>query len=113
VPIRILASHTYKLGGADWWGRDGFAGNVDAASNALTIRSFAAGTAFALAADRASSQRFLAARGGRAEHWLQAASYAEQGTSYYPEPLSGALPFDVESETRADLALQNCAGWRT
>lgn len=94
--ITAATFHTYRLGGRDWWGRDGLAGNFDKNSGALWIRSFAAGTAFAVAANRASSGHFFSGEDADRDSWLGPNPKSGKDLTYYPQPLHGALRYDLE-----------------
>jgi hypothetical protein len=105
--ITAAAFHTYRLGGRDWWGRDGLAGNFDEESGALWIRSFAAGTAFAIAADRASDAHFFSGQEADRDTWLGQNPKSGEKLTYYPQPLHGALRYDIElaPHSRAELMI--------
>lgn len=93
--VTAAALHTYRLGGRDWWGRDGLAGNFDEESGALWTRGFAAGTAFAIAADRASSAHYFSVKDEDCDTWLGANPKSGDKLAYYPQPLHGALRYEV------------------
>lgn len=76
-PVEVIAWHQFRLGGAEWWGRDGLAGQYDQKNDLVWIRSFAAGPVFALAADRPSTHH----------------AFEPAGVSYYPKPLTGSLHY--------------------
>ena len=105
--ITAAAFHTYRLGGRDWWGRDGLAGNFDEEAGALWIRSFAAGTAFAIAADRASDAHFFSGQDADRDTWLGPNPKSGEKLTYYPQPLQGALRYDIElaPHSRAELMI--------
>jgi hypothetical protein len=103
--IRVLASHAYKLGESEWWGRDGLAADFDRESDVLWMRSFAAGTVFAIASDRISSQQFLAARKEDCANWLDSMSVMTDKLSYYPQPMYGALRYDLDLKPRSRTTL--------
>jgi hypothetical protein len=92
--VKLLAAHTYRLGGASSWGRDGLAGTYDASADCVWIRSFAAGTVFALAGDHSSGAHFVGK--GELQHWRDPASNVAQGFTYHPEPLHGGLEYSLE-----------------
>ena len=94
--VRMLACLTYRLGPETWWGRDGLAGGFDSERNALLIRSFAAGTVFSVAGSRAPAAHFLAANCGDFSEWPKAASKISATTSYYPNPLHGAVRYELQ-----------------
>jgi len=105
--ITAAAFHSYRLGGRDWWGRDGLAGNFDEESGSLWIRSFAAGTAFAIAADRASDAHFFSGLEADRGTWLGQNPKSGEKLTYYPQPLHGALRYDLElaPHARAELMI--------
>lgn len=94
--ITAAAFHTYRLGGRDWWGRDGLSGNFDEESGALWIRSFAAGTAFAIAADRASDAHFFSGKDADRDTWLGQNPKSGEKFTYYPQPLHGAMRYNLQ-----------------
>lgn len=103
-PVRVIARQTYRLGGASWWGRDGLAGQFDSDADALWIRSFAAGTVFAIAGSRTSAAHFL---DKVEQEWLKSPSIVSEATSYHPQPLHGALRYDLQltPNSRAELTI--------
>ena len=98
--IAMAAFHTYQLGGQDWWGRDGLAGNFDEDSGALWIRSFAAGTAFAVAANQPSDAHFFSNQNPDRDTWLGPGPKSGVKLAYYPQPLHGGLRYHVELAPR-------------
>lgn len=92
--IRILAIETYRLGAAEWWGRDGLTGTFDTKSGVLSLRSFAAGTVSALAGSLSSSAHFISNKEEEIGSWFEGASSSEPA-SYYPEPQHGGLRYEV------------------
>lgn len=94
--LQVLAAHTYRLGGRDWWGRDGLAGGFDQDAAALWIRSFAAGTAFVVAASRPSERQFFSNKDADRETWLGPSPKGEDKLAYYPQPLHGGLRYQVD-----------------
>ncbi|HEY7209986.1 MAG TPA: trehalase family glycosidase [Bryobacteraceae bacterium] len=108
--VRLLARHTYRLGGAVWWGRDGLAGSVEPETESVSIHSFAAGTVATVSTSRRPAAYFVSATDKETEGWLEAAESAQQATSYYPEPMHTALRFEIalegnkESEIKIVLA---------
>jgi hypothetical protein len=113
--IRVLASHTYKLGAANWWGRDGLAGEFDASKDSLWIHGFAAGTVFALTGSRRSSAHFLALREEDRKGWIDSESIVADKVSYYPQPLHGALRYDLalEPHSQAEIVVVMTRGANT
>lgn len=103
--VRALASHEYKLGGSDWWGRDGLAANFAGRADVLWIRSFAAGTVFAITSDQVSSQQFFAVKQEDRNKWLDSSSIVKDKLSYYPQPLYGGLRYDLELQPHSQSAL--------
>jgi len=105
--VTAAAFHTYRLGGRDWWGRDGLAGNFEDESGTLWIRGFAAGTAFAIAGDRASSGHYFSTKNEDCDTWLGASPKNGEKLAYYPQPLHGALRYEIElaPHGRAELVV--------
>ena len=105
--VTAAAFHTYRLGGRDWWGRDGLAGNFDEESRALWIRGFAAGTAFAIAGDRASGAHFFSGKDEDCDTWLGTEPKSGEKLAYYPQPLHGALRYEIDlaPHGRAELVV--------
>ena len=99
--IRILASHTYILGGSQWWGGDGLAGDFDDSADSLWIRSFAAGTVFAVASSHRSSGHFFSTRDEDRKTWLSSDATSGQKLSYGPQPLHGGIRYDLALEPNA------------
>lgn len=94
--ITAVAFHTYRLGGSDWWGRDGLAGNFDRDADALWIRSFAAGTAFTIASTRRSDGQFFSSLDADLDTWLGPNPKVGDKLTYYPKPLHGGLRYELE-----------------
>lgn len=103
--IRVLASHAYKLGNSEWWGRDGLAANFNRIADVLWIRSFAAGTVFAITSDQVSSQQFIAVKREDRDKWLDSPSILRDKVSYYPQPLYGGLRYDLEVHPHSQSTL--------
>ncbi len=103
--IRVLASHAYKLGNSEWWGRDGLAAKFDRIADVLWIRSFAAGTVFAITSDQVSSQQFVAVKPEDRDKWLDSPSILRDKVSYYPQPLYGGLRYDIDIHPHSQSAL--------
>src|SRR5579883_36926 len=93
--VQVLASHTYKLGGSQWWGGDGLAGDFDQNTDCLWMRSFAAGTVFAVSASRRSAGRFFSTREEDRRTWLGSNAVNGEKLSYERQPLHGGLRYDV------------------
>jgi len=94
---RLIAAHEYQLGNAEWWGGDGVAAAYDAHADAWVTRSFAAGPAFAVAADAASR---LHSTMSPAE-WTEGAATPgspQVTTVYATEPLRVAMTYDITPE---------------
>lgn len=110
--VQVLAAHTYRLGGSQWWGGDGLAGGVDAISDALWIRSFAAGTVFALTASRRSSDALFSNRDEDCKTWLDEAAKSTDKVSYAPDPLHGGLRYrlSIHPHSRTDFVLLMARG---
>ena len=102
--IKLMAVLDCRLGGAAWWGRDGLTGNYDPANDSLWIRSFAAGKVFTLLSDTPSVAHFFGEGEKDPQEWLTSAAKNEQGLTYHPKPLRGALllKIDIPSGVRSD-----------
>ncbi len=110
--LRILAAHTYRLGGASWWGRDGLTGNFDANADSLLMRSFAAGPCCAITSSHPSAAHFVSASDDELVGWLTSATGASQATTYYPHALHGALRYDLDlsSNSRVEIVIVMARG---
>jgi hypothetical protein len=110
--IEVLAAHTYRLGGSQWWGGDGLAGDFDVPSDTLWTRSFAAGTVCTLTASRRSSGWFFSNREEDSRTWLDAAPKSTEKLSYAPNPLHGGLRYEIDLDvhSRADLVVLMARG---
>ena len=97
--IRVMALLDCKLGGAAWWGRDGLVGGYDKASDAVWIRSFAAGKVFTVVSDFASEAHFVGQEETDLQSWLVSPSKIDQGLSYHPKPLRAALLFTIDTRS--------------
>lgn len=104
-PVRLLALHAYVLGKSEWWGRDGLAGGFDSRAGVLWIRSFAAGTVFAIAGSESSAHHFFTNHDQDREQWFDSDTSSATATSYYPEPLFGALRYDIELSPKSASTL--------
>jgi hypothetical protein len=93
---QIAAFHTCRLGGRDWWGRDGLSGGFDKNAGTLWIRSFAAGPVFAIAGSRPSDKQFFSSKDEDRGTWLGAAPQSGVDLAYYPQPLHGGLLYKLE-----------------
>ena len=85
--IEVLALHTYQLGGSQWWGGDGIAGDFDQDAGALWMRSFAAGTVFAVTADLHPVEHFFSAKEEDRRTWLSSNTKAGEKLAYSTQPL--------------------------
>ncbi|MGH9393980.1 MAG: hypothetical protein ACRD1E_07400, partial [Terriglobales bacterium] len=97
--LALLAAQEYHLGAASWWGRDGLTGAYSASGDCLTMRSFAAGTAFRLSLSEPSSGHQVTAAAAELRQWLadsNAGAGAAQAVSYFPQPLFAGLRRDLE-----------------
>ncbi|HXQ98687.1 MAG TPA: trehalase family glycosidase [Candidatus Limnocylindrales bacterium] len=94
--VRVLAVLESKLGGAAWWGRDGLAGEYDSASDALWIRSFAAGKVFTILGDSPTERHFVGETDTDLDAWFDSGPNVEKGITYFPKPLWGALQFKLD-----------------
>jgi hypothetical protein len=100
--VQVLASHTYTLGGSQWWGGDGMAGDFDGSSDALWMRSFAAGTVFAIAGSRHGSAHFFSSRDEDRRTWLSPTAVDGKKLSYGTHPLHGGIRYDLVLEPNAE-----------
>ncbi len=103
--IRILAVQSYRLGGANWWGRDGLAGNFNQKTNSLEIRSFAAGPVCATTASAQPLAHFVSSNVPETAGWFDESKHSLQATSYYPEPLHGGLRYELSLEANSHQQL--------
>lgn len=112
-PIRLIAAHQYRLGGAAWWGRDGLAGTYSKDKDSLVVQSFAAGPVFAISAGQPSTAHYVGPGDKDLESRFESASSVDQATSYYPNPLHVALLYDLGSggspNTAATVVLARAA----
>lgn len=110
--IQVLATHTYQLGGSQWWGGDGLAGDFDAGTDALWIRSFAAGTVFAVAATHRSAGHFFSTRDEDRKTWLSPNAVRGKNLSYGREPLHGGVRYDltIEPNTQSEFVILMARG---
>jgi hypothetical protein len=104
--VQMLASHTYRLGGSQWWGGDGLAGDFDEGADTLWMRSFAAGTVFALAADRRSACHFFSTHDEDRRTWLDPNAKSAEKLSYYPQPLHGGVRYDLTLEPHGQAEMR-------
>jgi hypothetical protein len=93
--IEVLAQHTYRLGGSQWWGGDGLAGGYDSETDSLWIRSFAAGTVCALASSLRSNRSLFSNRTEDCLTWLDEEPKSSEKLSYDQNPLHGGLRYKV------------------
>ncbi|HZT38416.1 MAG TPA: hypothetical protein VFA28_10990 [Bryobacteraceae bacterium] len=103
--IRVIAEGSVALGGAAWWGRDGLVGVYDGSGDYLSLRPFAAGPVFAVAADRASAGRTIGTGAAAIEKWMAGAADAAAAMTYYPEPLHGALRYELSAGSNSPAEL--------
>lgn len=103
--IQVIAAESVGLGGAAWWGRDGLVGEYDKPGDYLSIRSFAAGPVFALASGRASAAHTIGTREAAIEQWIASPANAPTAMSYYPEPLHGAMRYELSAGSAAPAEL--------
>lgn len=114
--IRLMAVHGCRLGGSVWWGRDGLTGSYSRKTDSVSIRSYAAGPVFTLLGNRASRAHFLGKAEQEVEAWFQHASPLDGAFSYFPDPLHGALLYEIPAgsepkvETTIVLARGSNAG---
>jgi len=93
--IEVLAQHTYRLGGSQWWGADGLTGGYDSGTDSLWIRSFAAGTVCALASSLRSNRSLFSNREEDCLTWLDEEPKSTEKLSYDQKPLHGGLRYEV------------------
>ena len=112
IPVQVLASHTHRLGGSQWWGGDGLAGDFDAAADALWTRSFAAGTVFAVGANRQSDRTFFSARDEDRKSWLGLDAKTAGKLSYDRNPLHGGLRYNLvlDPHSRSEFVIAMSRG---
>jgi hypothetical protein len=92
VEADAFAVQALELSASEWWGRDGVAGFYDAERDCALLRSFAAGPAFALAADMPSVKRLVTLEEASLKSWMAGSTTGrEAAVSYYPDPLHAAL----------------------
>lgn len=103
--IQVLALHTYKLGGSEWWGGDGLAGDFEESTDALWMRSFAAGTVFAVAASNRSNNHFFSVRDDDNKTWLSPNPSTGEKLSYKPQPLHGGLCYHITLKPNAQAEM--------
>ena len=85
-----------ELGASEWWGRDGIAGRYDEFQDCVMLRSFAAGPAFALAADIPSVARVVTAEEATLRGWMSGSPVNESAaTTYYPDPLQAGMAWTL------------------
>lgn len=89
--VRVAGLHTYHLGARSWWGRDGLTAGFNAATGAITARSFAAGTVFRLCASHPITSRLACAHAMDQRRFLAGAPVADHDLSYYPDPIHAGL----------------------
>src|SRR5579883_1964924 len=80
--VGALALHTYQLGGSQWWGGDGIAGEFDKDTNALWTHSFAAGTVFAVTANAQPSEHFFSTKTDDRKTWLSSSAKRGEKLAY-------------------------------
>jgi hypothetical protein len=110
--IQVLASHTCKLGGSEWWGGDGLAGDFDQNADCLWMRSFAAGTVFAVAASQRSASHFFSTREEDRRTWLGSNAASGEKLSYERQPLHGGLRYDItlDPKKQAEIVIVMARG---
>jgi hypothetical protein len=93
--IQVLAQHTYRMGGSQWWGADGLAGGYQKETDTLWIRSFAAGTVCALTSSLRSNRSLFSNREADCLTWLDEEPKSSEKLSYDQNPLHGGLRYKV------------------
>jgi hypothetical protein len=101
----VLAMHTYQLGGSQWWGGDGIAGDFAEEVDCVWTRSFAAGTVFAVTCDQHSGARFFSHRAEDRRTWLGQEPKPGNKVSYGTDPLHAGVSFAVAAEPKAEKRL--------
>ncbi len=103
--VDILASHTYQLGGSQWWGGDGITGGFDGDSGMVWTRSFAAGTVFACGGDQRSTGHHFSDRADDRRNWLAKEGGSGKSVSYGTDPLYAGLTFEANLAGSAEKKL--------
>ena len=104
--IRVLASLTFTN-----WARPRGCGEGMVWQGSLRLRGTRFGSTplprdvFAITGSNPSSQHFLTVRDEDRESWLDAESKLAAKVSYYPQPLHGALGYDLELAPRSQSEL--------
>jgi len=96
--VKVLAMHTYQLGGSQWWGGDGIAGDLAEDSDCAWMRSFAAGTVFAMTCDQHSSAKGFSHRAEDMRTWLEGEVKSGNKVSYGTDPLHAGMTFEAAME---------------
>ena len=97
APVHIYGVQRVELGPAVWWGRDGLAGDYDAQSRRVLLRSFAAGPVFALQADSPAAGHVITPDDAELKDWMAGRGQkASEQTTYYPEALNAGLEFPLQ-----------------
>ena len=100
--VDVLALHTHQLGGSQWWGGDGIAGDYAGDRECLWTRSFAAGTVFAVTSDQRSHGHYFSHRAEDRRTWLRTGPNSGNKVSYGTDPLHAALAFTLALEPHAE-----------
>lgn len=105
--VQVLASHSYSLGGSQWWGGDGVVGDFDTGTDTLWTRSFAAGKVFAIRANRRSDRSFFSTREEDRKSWLGSDAKTAGKLSYDRQPLYGGLRYNfvLEQHSQSDFII--------
>ena len=103
--VEVLALHTYQLGGSQWWGGDGIAGDFSQETDCVSMRSFAAGTVFAITGDQHSEARYFSHQADDRRTWLGSEPKSGNKVSYGTDPLHAGMNFAVEIEPGAEKKL--------
>jgi hypothetical protein len=101
--VQLITVVDCRLGGSAWWGRDGLSGSYAPVNDSLWIRSFAAGPVFTLLSDASSEAHFLGENDTDLEAWMASPSNRENGLSYHPHPLRGALSYKLDTVAGAKV----------
>jgi hypothetical protein len=100
--VAVLAMHTYQLGGSQWWGGDGIAGDFSEDGHCVWTRSFAAGDVFAVTCDQRSGAHYFSHRAEDRRTWLGREAKPGNKVSYGNDPLHAGLSFELAMEPGAE-----------
>ncbi|MHB8655734.1 MAG: MGH1-like glycoside hydrolase domain-containing protein [Terriglobia bacterium] len=106
--LELFVIGKLELGDAVWWGRDGTTGHYAPRHDAVLMRSFAAGPAFTIRSDRASSGHWVTNDESALTEWMRQPNRSAQSAfTYFPKPLIASLRFPLLVPTKqgADFTL--------